>query len=251
MVVTDTPDMTEVILRFSNHHEASNKEDPRMDPAERELFNEFQNRMLRSSLKLTVIGHEGHPVTPASGLMIAREGRLFVVSAGHALVLGRWSIETDVIFNRDGMCVHFTLTNPVSYCHSRLRSRNFVDFAWCELNREMLREQISRDEALGSRVAEELFGCYQGPFLDPVAEMHYGFVMHNATFYDKNRREQDRSAAGEMYMEFDGVDSRNGFHRFKLAREHQGEEYYGGCSGAPIAGFDGAVVSLVQGCAVP
>jgi hypothetical protein len=54
-----------------------------------------------------------------------------------------------------------------------------------------------------------------------------------------------------MYMTFDGVDDRNGFYRFQLARNHQGDLDYEGCSGAPIAGFDGGIVALVQGAPRP
>lgn len=56
-------------------------------------------------------------------------------------------------------------------------------------------------------------------------------------------------------MEFEGVESVSfpgrGYaedaYRFGLARRHQGDEYYDGACGAPIAGRDGQIVSIVIG----
>lgn len=49
-------------------------------------------------------------------------------------------------------------------------------------------------------------------------------------------------------MTFSGSNS-EGLYVFKLARLHQGHPYYQGASGAPIAGPDGTIVSMVlQGC---
>ena len=47
-------------------------------------------------------------------------------------------------------------------------------------------------------------------------------------------------------MTFEGIDNR-GLYRFALARKHQGDAFYKGCSGSPIAAPDGTIVALVQG----
>ena len=89
---------------------------------------------------------------------------------------------------------------------------------------------------------------YQGPLNQrPTTTMVYGFAKWNAAEYHPFLRALLRDPAYELYMHYDGIDTRNGCYRFALNRPHMGHEYYRGCSGAPVAGADGVIVSLVGG----
>jgi hypothetical protein len=223
-----------------------------MNEAQRALYTQFQERVLSISLKLTIMNDAGEPGLPASGMAIQRHESLFVVSVGHALIHKGWSIETDVVLPEKHRVVHIPLPQPVVYNDQRSPDGSHcIDFAWCVIDREKFREQREQDEDLQQRSSVDLFGVYRGDFPEPIREMEYGFAVHKARYFDRNRSELDRSAYGELNMTFDGTEQRNGFYRFKLVRSHQGDEYYGGCSGAPIVGYDGKVVALLKGAPLP
>ena len=56
----------------------------------------------------------------------------------------------------------------------------------------------------------------------------------------------ERSASYETCMAYTGSNP-DGRYVFKLARAHQGHEYYRGASGAPIVSPEGVIVSMVLG----
>jgi len=57
----------------------------------------------------------------------------------------------------------------------------------------------------------------------------------------------ERRPAYEIGMEFSGEHPSEAAYVFKLARPHQGHDYYEGASGAPIADPTGKIVSVVLG----
>ena len=80
----------------------------------------------------------------------------------------------------------------------------------------------------------------------PVADEAYGFAAFAEASFTEDRMLR-REAAYEIGMEFTGLDDESAVYKFKLARPHQGHEYYYGSSGAPIADPSGKIVSLVLG----
>jgi len=84
---------------------------------------------------------------------------------------------------------------------------------------------------------------------EPNKEMYYGFSgdIQPVSIPDLNAFETKQL----IYhgLKYDRLE--NDMHYFKLPEDHPGHEMFQGCSGAPIIGEDGKVVSLVSGgCAI-
>ena len=184
-----------------------------------------------------------------SGLLAERSGRLFLLTAGHALRTGRWFMETTVTVESD----HEVLTIPVQPVNF-LRQFNLtkgrqlfdVDFAWAELDLKKIEAQVKADQKLKGKSLG--LNYYKGPLNEaPVHGEAYGFAAWNRTVFNRDLGTLRRKASYEVGMEYSGTVDYKGLslYKFKLERDYVGHHYYKGASGAPIADPTGKVVSLV------
>lgn len=193
------------------------------------------------------------PRNRASGFVVERGGRYFVISAGHALRTGKWSLELDPF--KDGK--HQALLVPLrstwailSHVDLAADEARSVDFAWAEIDVDRLRADVRTDERL--KGVPVTIPEYRGP-LDrrPSGDDVYTYVALNQAEYEEHpfAKIVERKPSFEIGMEFAGETPDGGAYVFRLAREHQGHTFYKGASGAPIADAEGTIVSVVlRGC---
>lgn len=191
------------------------------------------------------------PRQRASGFVVERRGRYFVVSAGHALRAGRWGLELDPFKDRK----HPALLVPLRSTWVVLNQVNLVagdvrpvDLAWAEIDIDRLRADVWKDPRLKGVPAT--IPEYRGP-LDcrPSADDVYAYVALNQAEGEDHPfgKLLDRKPSHEIGMEYVGDNAERDAYVFRLSRAHQGDPYYKGASGAPIADAEGTIVSIVLG----
>lgn len=191
------------------------------------------------------------PRNRASGFVIKRNGRYFVISAGHALRRGKWSLELDPF--RDGK--HQSLLVPLRSTWGILKHVDLeagearsVDFAWADIDVERLRADVRKDERLQGlpvTIPEYRGSLDRRPSGDDV----YTYVALNQAVGEEHPFSKilERKASHEIGMEYVDDAADHDAYVFRLGRDHQGHKYYKGASGAPIADSEGIIVSVVLG----
>lgn len=202
---------------------------------ESEAADAFLNRMLNFTQRLIrVDDHDGDET--ASGLLVTRYNRVFLLTAGHVLKEGRWIIETNWIV--DDQVLSLNTGNSQSFYSDG------TDFAWSEIDVAGIAEQLRVDEKMKDKQVE--LAVYTGPLDAPLdAKMSYGFASWKAQSFLTGSRILVRDPCFELAMEYCGVEPKSKLLMFKPNRGHRGHAYYKGCSGAGIAGVDGRIVALV------
>jgi hypothetical protein len=204
---------------------------------------EMITHMLDHTLRLMGVTPDGDECA-GSGLLWRRGERYFTLTAGHTLKGRRMAIETTLI-HPDTKVLMIGLPNPIDF--KGLESP--LDFGWSEIKPRELFLAAKADPDVDATNLE--LRCYTGEFIEPSGEFGYIFAAWKAHAFVPGPRWLDRDPRYELWMEFEGRDHRNGYYRFKLARKHQGHDYYEGCSGAPIADNHGRIVALLVGSPDP
>ncbi|MCS4135434.1 hypothetical protein [Salinibacter ruber] len=227
--------------------------------SEREIsegVQQFIEHMLITTMRLVRVQDEDSlsPKGVASGFFLEREGRCYLVTAAHVFKDGKWVLETRE--TRNNQVLQLKISTPtllVSLALDRSKNPKRLDVAW----RQMDSLDILDDTEERSLDDSSVLPIYRGPLNEePVFDEAYGFASWSNAEYHKALGQLRREAAYEVGMEYDGTQnvSLSGkdrdtqeVHRFKLSREHQGNSYYKGASGSPIAGSDGKIVSVLIG----
>lgn len=225
-------------------------EDEHADTAERNM-RAFVEHCLGFTVNLVRLGVNKLPFSVCSGFLVQRGERVFLLSAGHGIANGPgWGIETKLILQREVVILPLRaviqLRKPGTPPRSRKKADR-IDFAWTEMSLGEIRETMRADPKLKGKTLELPY--YRGP-LDraPTKGEAYGFAAWNRVYLGGfSQIVLERDFSYELGMEFKGVDKASGLIKFKLARKHQGQKYYKGASGAPIADPEGAIVSMVLG----
>ena len=191
------------------------------------------------------------PCGYASGFIVQRHSRTFLLTAAHAICKRRWFVEVRV-GTEDGdpailIPLKQTWTIDKSFDLTSMSTKR-IDFGWAELDLKALRRQASSDEKI--RKGIEL-PSYRGP-LDrtPSSEDVYTYIAFNRIESEDHggMKILERSASMACGMTYVGRGHRNkDVYRFKLDDQHRGHDYYKGSSGAPIADAEGCIVSTVLG----
>ncbi len=204
---------------------------------EKKAAEAFVDRMLQFTQRLMLIV-DGKFKTAASGVIVKHKDRFFLLSAGHALKeAGQWIVETNITCYPPQMLV-LTVQNPVTFYSTK------EDFAWAEVDVPGILKKYKAEKKL--KYSKLQIPCYTGPLdTKPDPEDAYAFASHKAIEFHVGIATLVREARYEIYMQFEGMDEAKGLYRFKLARKHQGDDYYTGCSGSPIADAEGRIISLV------
>ena len=213
-----------------------------MDSEEQDAITALFRLLLGNTVTLTRIDRAGR----GSGFVVPWRNEYRLITARHVLAKGDWAVEA---------MLPSRLVNPVTEQSVRsipyderktlllkLRpdTRSFeadphdIAFGLFDFDRESLKS------------AEEILPLYQGP-LDrhPTTDEPYAFAAANRDEHHIEMRAVVRCVTREAYMRYLSTDDRG--LRFSLARHHQGDTYYRGASGAPIADPSGAIVAIVAG----
>jgi hypothetical protein len=177
-----------------------------------------------------------------SGVLLQRPAGIVLLTAGHNFDRpGAWTLECTV--HVSGKTVTLPIPAPQRLLDIDLATGETrrLDVAWSWLDLEGYRRTLRE---LGLRQKAQ-FTLYRGPIDgEPVADSPYGFASYSRVRLDANLSQLDVAPAFEIEMEYRGMDE-HGLHEFALARPHQGDDYYCGASGAPIADETGRIVSIL------
>lgn len=206
----------------------------------------FLEHMLRVTISLMRAAPNQWPVGIASGFIIPVEDRYRVISAGHAIAAKpNWAIETVPVSETE------TLMLTVRNVHALAKigpkgPTHELDLAWADLYPEELKEQLDKSPKQPQKPIELML--YQGPLDEtPENDVPYGFAAWNGFEGHKDIHKAIREARYELNLRYVGVEPTNGLYVFEPARKFQGDEYYEGASGSPIADPKGKIVSMLVG----
>jgi hypothetical protein len=178
-----------------------------------------------------------------SGVLLQRPAGLALVTAGHNFDRpGTWTLESSVQVRGRTLTLPIPAPQRLFEIDLHTGEGGDLDIAWSWLDLDVYR-QILREQ--GPKSSRLEFTAYQGPInSEPAADAMYAFAAYSRVRLDANLAQLDVAPACEIGMEYQGTDE-CGLHEFALARPHQGDDYYYGASGAPIADETGRVVSIL------
>lgn len=174
-----------------------------------------------------------------SGLVVLRDGKRVLLSAGHVFGSGCWALETRVIFKREREVLLYSL--------GATKASPNGDLGWVTLDVEKMEKDFLSDARTKGKTLEVPF--YKPSLkVRPKKDEAYGFAASNNVTLVLRLDNPDlwRDGSYEVGMRYDGRES-DGRYRFKLGAKHKGHKYYEGASGAPISDPTGRIVSLVSG----
>jgi len=206
-------------------------------------------RSLLSGWTVRVVGlnDRDKPVNGwGSGLLWHRGSKLTLLSVYHNFLGGRRFVDAGLHDGRRAVLLR--VGEPGWISEATLRGEDVTevrdtDFAWAHLDIEALKQ------AMPPALKDSTIPVYRGTFEAPSESRAYGFAAWIGDWYHRDSTELGMRLAHELYMKFDGVQPDGpwaGSHRFLLARRHQGDKYYKGSSGSPIADEQGRIVALVR-----
>lgn len=177
------------------------------------------------------------PTREASGFIVQRQGRYFVVTAAFVVESGQWWLEWQNGRPAGMLRVDFGELAP--------KTGKVAGVGWAEIDLERLR-------SIPVEYGEPLGDAYRGTLNDrPKAEETYAFYAGNRALNlwrrSGQRLERRQQLVFEVGMEFVGETPDEAAYLFKCTRENQGHADYYGASGAPIADATDTIVSLVLG----
>ena len=220
------------------------------DPNLQKRVTDFVNHMLNYTLRLVNLDKKGQqPERVASGFMVQVGKKLRVVSAGHALgTMERWVLEATQASETETLCFSLTNIHVVDKVVKLPNGETIdVDLAWGEIDLDVISQQLTEDGRMDPTKIE--MPLYLGPLdEEPSTQEAYGFASWSRqVVFIEDRATLIRNAAYEYFMEFVRRDKATNLYTFRLSRKHQGNDYYYGASGSPIADSTGKIVSIVIG----
>ena len=226
-----------------------------LTPDETAGINEFLKRMFELTVYVVGCDDGGRPLqTWGSGLLWERGDTLTLLTVAHNFKGGKPK-RLDARFHGPGGSLLIEIPQPGWMATAQLNANagtidaaRDVDFAWVNYNLPSLQAKIDVNP---HGVETKPFPALRTPPTRyPNRSRPYGFAAAIASAYDPRTIELHTRQAYEACMAYDGDEATGeyaGCYRFKLARQHQGHEYYRGSSGAPIADEEGHPVALVAG----
>jgi hypothetical protein len=212
---------------------------------ETEAMQAFVEHMLTYTLRLVCIDPSGWPQAIASGFVIPVENHYRIVSAGHAIgANSQWTLETVRVSDSETLMFKVSNVRTLAQINPN-NTADLLDLAWADLFPEKLADQLVN--APKKPLSPVELPIYQGP-LDsiPDLDLSYGFAAWNNVEAHKAISTLRREGRCELNMRYLGIDPHNHLHRFEPVK-FQGDAYYQGASGAPIADPTGLVVSMLVG----
>jgi hypothetical protein len=211
---------------------------------EQTAADEFVRHMLSMTLRLVRLSGSNEPRAIASGFLTRVGTKYRVVSAGHAIGASQgWTIETLPVSARETLMLTVEGVQTVTTIQPNCQIGS-LDISWADIDPQAIEEQLKNDPRRPTQPVE--LPLYVGP-LDgqPSEGTSYGFAAWNRVEYHPDREAIHRDASFELHLAFEGIDPSGGLYRFRIARRHQGDEYYRGASGAPIADSEGRFISML------
>lgn len=206
----------------------------------------FVEHMLKYTIRLVRAEPNKFPVGIASGFMIPVEDRIRIFSAGHAIsAKPGWAVETVRVSDWETLMLRVANVNALAKIGPK-GPTNSLDLAWADLFPKKLEEQLA--SAPKKPLSPLELAVYEGPLdLVPDPDVPYGFAAWNDAAGHEETAILRRKNRCELNMRYVGRDAKNGLYCFEPPT-FQGDEYYEGASGAPIAGpYPYEIVSMLVG----
>ena len=211
----------------------------------------WQDLIKYSSVQLRK--HEGNdmPSSIGSGCLLDFKGRRFLLTVFHVTEKSsKWSAQ--IKYNDKVHKVEVLFLNAFSFLADYSKNKKSikdVEFSFHPVHPDLtfyFHNRTWKDETVEIKERPVFTVDDIG---EPNKEIYYGFSgdIKPTSMPDLNAFETTQ----HIYhgLKYDRLE--NDMHYFKLPEDHPGHEMFQGCSGAPIIGEDGKVVSLVSGgCAI-
>jgi hypothetical protein len=211
---------------------------PFMSNKELNAITKFIEHFTKVTVRIASYDGGGHMITRCSGFLYQPGPDLIpvVLTAGHKLPIKGSLIETRI--QKDG---HILAVNAGEF--KIFYNHDTIDYAYSYLPNDVYDREMKPSQGIELSI-------YQHKFLNPERNDAYGFAVVNdyAEFIKADDTYLLPSyCCFEVGMEL--IDQTEHINYFKVARSFQGDEYYKGASGAPIANPEGVINSiLIGGC---
>ena len=200
-----------------------------------------------SSVQLRKLDDKGMPCGFGSGCLLDFKSHRFLLTVFHvAKKSSKWCAK--IKFNDEVQKIEVLFLNEFCYIADFTNDKKAIkdvefsfhpirpDFSWYYHNRnyegktlELVKRPVFTIDSIGEPNKETYYG-FSGD-IDPISIPHLNAFETTQHLYHG--------------LKYDRLE--NDMHYFKLPEQHPGHELFKGCSGAPIIGEDGKVVSLVSG----
>lgn len=180
----------------------------------------------------------------ASAIMLERPHAVVLLTAGHMFWKpGDWTWETNVVVEGETLSLRLPELQQLARVDVHARTMTPIDVAWCRIDQERIRQVLT---TINPRHPPTLsLPVYRGCIdTEPNTDTVYGYAAWNRGWLDANLRKFILESSFEIGMRYIGR-SKDDLLMFRLARPHQGHEYYQGASGSAIAAEDGTIVSIL------
>jgi hypothetical protein len=212
--------------------------------SDEEAAQSFVNHMLTQTARLVRLASGETLKAIASGFWVPVGRKYRLISAGHAIGASPdWAVETIPVSASETLALSLKGVRTLTIIKPKCESGS-LDIAWADIDPDELKADLQADPHWSQTTVE--LPLYIGP-LDslPTPGVSYGFAAWNRVELHPALATLRREASYELCLEYTGVDSASGLYRFRIARQHQGHDYYRGASGAPIADTEGRYVSML------
>lgn len=179
----------------------------------------------------------------ASGILLRRPHAIVLLTAGHSFRKGgEWTLELPVYHEGQTLTLRLPEVQLLTRVTARPLTEENIDVAWAAIDPAFVNEAIEAVEVTLPAPLE--MPMYRGPINEVPTKSHaYGFAAWNRVEKHPDLGTLYSEASFEVGMAF--REERDDRYVFELARPHQGDDYYYGASGAPIADESGRIVSIV------
>ncbi len=207
----------------------------------------WQELIKYSSVQLRKLNDDGIPCGFGSGCILDFKKHRFLLTVFHvAEKSSKWCAQ--VRFNDEVQQLEVLFLNKFSYIadfSEDKKSINDVEFSFHPVRSDFISYFHNRNWKGETLELRERPVFTVDTIGEPKKETSYGFSgdIQPTSFPDINAFETTQ----HIYHGLKYDRSENNMHYFKMPENHPGHEWFEGCSGAPIIGEDGKVVSLVSG----
>ncbi|MFT5296632.1 MAG: hypothetical protein ACI9YH_002652 [Colwellia sp.] len=207
----------------------------------------WQELIKYSSVQLRKLNDDGIPCGFGSGCILDFKKHRFLLTVFHvAKKSSKWCVQGK--FNDEVQQLEALFLNEFSYIadfSEDKKSINNVEFSFHPVRPDFISYFHNRNWKGETLELRERPVFTVDTIGEPNKETSYGFSgdIQPTSFPDLNAFETTQ----HIYHGLKYDRSENNMHYFKMPENHPGHEWFEGCSGAPIIGKDGKVVSLVSG----
>lgn len=212
------------------------------------MFDDMGSYLILSTVALRNLDNKNLPTQGiASGCLIDYSGKRFILTVAHATQKGgKWGIEVKYEPENGTQVYSIGTMNFLKEFNINQLSSKDIDFSYAIVPNDLepLYQEVQPPYNTVTRECKKVIHTIDFDII-PDNEKTYGFFGLTRSSLENGRFISEQSLV--MGMKFSKrIDE---YYEFVLSENHKGDEFYRGCSGAPILDNEGNVVALVtSGC---